>query len=424
MRAAFYESDITPPLGGYMTGYYRERRAEDVYEKLFAKALVVEDNGNIAAIVAIDACLMTDEIHDVVTKRIYEYTGIKPECVSVSATHTHKGIPITDSPAINCFADKAYVDVCYRLVADAVILAYKRLGDEEVEISYGSDIVTGLAFNRDSVLIDGTHETAIPRNCDEVLRPLGEVDESFNIVTFSKGGKKIGAIVNYSLHLDTSLPNMAYCGDYAAIISEILKEEYGYDFVSLFVTGACGNVNHINHDINIPLLNHRQIGAILGKEAIRIIGNSEPVKGGVSVCKELVTIEKRQPNDEAFKKFFHRKTGEVNKVMMSAYLYYLNSNKEIHKDFYIQAIKIGDVAFSILPGEIYTTIGLAIKRKSPYSKTIIIELANTATGYIPNKEVFGENCWLYESLLCEGSCLVPEASEIIKEKALELLNKI
>ena len=152
IKAAFYECDITPPLGGYMTGYYCKRLGDDVANRLYAKALVVQDANNIVAMVSIDACMLTCEIHDIVTKRIYEYTGIKPECVSISATHTHKGIPISDSPEINCFADKTYTDVCYRLIADSVILAYKRLGEEEVEISYGTDIVKGVAFNRDSVL--------------------------------------------------------------------------------------------------------------------------------------------------------------------------------------------------------------------------------------------------------------------------------
>ena len=51
MRAAFYECDITPPLGGYMWGHYRDLRAYDVYDRLYAKALVVEDCGEYAAIV-------------------------------------------------------------------------------------------------------------------------------------------------------------------------------------------------------------------------------------------------------------------------------------------------------------------------------------------------------------------------------------
>ena len=45
MKAAFYECEITPPLGGYMWGHYHDVRAYDVQDRLYAKALVVEDEG-------------------------------------------------------------------------------------------------------------------------------------------------------------------------------------------------------------------------------------------------------------------------------------------------------------------------------------------------------------------------------------------
>ena len=39
MRAAFYESDITPPFGGYLWGHYNRMHAEDVIDKLYAKSM-------------------------------------------------------------------------------------------------------------------------------------------------------------------------------------------------------------------------------------------------------------------------------------------------------------------------------------------------------------------------------------------------
>ena len=81
MKAAFYESEITPPLGGLMWGHYTDLRAYDVQDRLFVKALVVEDAGEVSAIVCVDCCSLPPEMHDVVTRRIEEYTGIKPERV-------------------------------------------------------------------------------------------------------------------------------------------------------------------------------------------------------------------------------------------------------------------------------------------------------------------------------------------------------
>ena len=45
MRASFYECDVTPPLGGFLWGHYREIYAQEVHNRLYAKAVVVEDQG-------------------------------------------------------------------------------------------------------------------------------------------------------------------------------------------------------------------------------------------------------------------------------------------------------------------------------------------------------------------------------------------
>ena len=70
MRAGFYECDVTPPLGGHMPGYYRINPAETVFERLYAKAMVVEDNGNYAAILALDTCEYIDTMTSVIEERV------------------------------------------------------------------------------------------------------------------------------------------------------------------------------------------------------------------------------------------------------------------------------------------------------------------------------------------------------------------
>ena len=45
MKAAFYEKDITPPLGDFLVGSYCRWFAEDVLDPLFVRAAVIESNG-------------------------------------------------------------------------------------------------------------------------------------------------------------------------------------------------------------------------------------------------------------------------------------------------------------------------------------------------------------------------------------------
>jgi len=80
MKAAFYESDITPPLGCYMTGYGVPRYAKDVHTRLSSKAVVFEDDGEYSVIISVDICEYPNEMHDIcdMAKQIQpEMTGFE-----------------------------------------------------------------------------------------------------------------------------------------------------------------------------------------------------------------------------------------------------------------------------------------------------------------------------------------------------------
>ncbi|NNE93115.1 MAG: c-type cytochrome [Verrucomicrobiales bacterium] len=49
----------------------------------------------------------------------------------------------------------------------------------------------------------------------------------------------------------------------------------------------------------------------------------------------------------------------------------------------LQALRIGDLAITALPNEVYSITGLKLKARSPFPDTFNIELANGAAGYIP-----------------------------------------
>ena len=55
-----------------MWGHYREMYSETIHTRLYAKAVVIEDGDETAAIVVIDSCVLPPEMHDIVTKRVFE----------------------------------------------------------------------------------------------------------------------------------------------------------------------------------------------------------------------------------------------------------------------------------------------------------------------------------------------------------------
>ncbi|MBE7050945.1 MAG: hypothetical protein E7395_00040 [Ruminococcaceae bacterium] len=424
MRTAFYESDITPPLGCYIPGHYKDIRAVDVANKLYAKAVVIENEGNIAAMVCVDAVTIPPEMHDIVTKRVNEYTGITADNICICCNHSHSGAPIESTPDIGCFEDEAYKDVFFRLSADAIILAYKRL--DNAEAYFANTEVKGFAYNRTFILDDGTYVTH-GRGKTNIKENFGKLDHELGVLMFEKDGKPIGAIINYSCHqcCMNQLCNH-YSGDFASIISDELKKIYGQGFVSLFIEGCCGDVNHVNPDINVPIPDtlYIDIGKKLAAGVIEALKNPIPTTGKVAVVKESVTIPKRQPDQEAIKNKIAEYLKMNNITRMRNMLYYTSANKTDRETVYVQAIRIGDTCIYALPGEIFAETGLKVKAQSPFKYNLVSELTNTRTGYIPPKRAFGEHDNLYETSLCFDSYFVPEAEDILIDMAHKVSQKL
>ena len=429
MRAAFYECDVTPPLGGFIFGHFKRIFAQNVHDRLYAKAVVVEDAGEVVAILAVDACGLPEEMHDIVTQRIFEYTGITPDRVCITSNHTHSGAPVLGTSVVGCSADATYKDVFYRLCADAVMLAYKRL--ETVEVKFGATEIRGLSFCRDFVMEDGTLITN-GRGRKGMVRPLDDPDPALPVLMFYQDGKPIGAFVNFACHscslglLYTNDPG--YSGDYSSELAKQLKAHYGNDFVTIFLLGTCGDVSHRDHMNFVypdPPLWFREMGKRLAEGVIRVAEQAEPVPGGVGVLKEVIQIERRMPTEQEAVELA-QKYMEKDGVGMRALnlLHYVAANTEKYSKLLVQVIRIGDVCISALPGEIFSTYGLGIKAASPFKRNIVVENCNSYCGYVPSKQAFSENSNLYEASLCHGSCLIPEAGEIIQNKALELSGKL
>ena len=85
MKCAFYEREITPPLGESMPGYYMARIAEDVQDKLYAKAFAAESGGERIALVVLDCVELPTKYADAIVSSVMEYNDI-PE--------SFKGMPI------------------------------------------------------------------------------------------------------------------------------------------------------------------------------------------------------------------------------------------------------------------------------------------------------------------------------------------
>lgn len=419
MRIGFYESDITPPLGGFMWGHYSPIFATDVEDRLYARAAVIEgEDGTCAAFVTVDTCALPPMMHDIVTKRIFEYTGIPAQNVCISSNHTHWGAPVSDSPEIDCFADEIYRDVFFRLTADAVILAYKRLAPAEAK--YGESLAEGISFCRNYHLSDGRVITHPPRDGSEIVHRR-DADPTVRTVLAYRDGTPIGALVSFSCHQCCRGVTTTYSGDFSSIMSENLKEKYGKNFVTVFLPGAAGDITHVvGPGFRTEPDHYRMMGEKLACAVVDSAINAVPIEDGVRTVKETIRMQRRQPSDEELAEKMNYYIGKRDAMRARNIEYYGKKCKEEYGDYYLQAIRVGDLCFYIMPGEVFLQLGQYVLENSEYTHSIFIHNSNSYCGYIPTKESFGEGYDLYETSLCYHSCLMPDAGEIMTNRLLQM----
>ncbi len=416
LTAGVANTDITPPLGTPMPGYYFERLATDVHDKLFAKALVLSDGESSTAIVILDMASADQKACELARTRIVKDLDIPYENIIISATHTHTGIRVNDENR-DWMASKIY---------DAVKIASQRM--VPVNIQYGTGEEDGLSFHRRFMMKDGTVKFNPGILNPDIVRPMGPIDPEVVILKVEQvNGKVLAVLVNFAIHLDT-VGGTEISADFPAFLAEVLKTMYGPQTEVLFGLGTCGNINHINvsqEDEEEGFETAERIGYALAATVIK----EDP--GLESADSETLQVAHRHV-DLAIPKYtrqeikqaeinakktsdLHASTPEIREAMKI-----LRVDQKQGQPFRVevQTVGLSDLGIVALPGEVFVELGLSIKEQSPYKHTMILTLSNNKLGYVPNADAFQYGAYEVEvSNIAEGEGerLVEVAAELLQE---------
>jgi len=425
MKAAFYEREITPPLGESMPGYFAVRIAEDVADKLYAKVFAAENDGVKIALLVLDCVELPTKYATAIVERVRQYNDIPADNIAVCATHSHTGIPCGEP--LTGMDDEIYMNVLVRQAADCVTIALRRL--REAAMSFGCGEVNGISFNRNFRLKNGMVITHLQHPDSEGAVPYSDVDPLLPVLTVrDDSGAPLGAVISYACHQDC-VGGMAYSGDYSSELSKKLKEHYGQDFVSVYIPGASGDINHINYlhcftgipeEDGVP--HYRTMGRVIAAEAVRVIDtDSQPVEGNrISAVKYMLDIPVRRATPEQIENA-KRNAGASVELKRDAQLLlrYEEVQTEVTHPTPVQVFGIGNAAIIALPGEPYHRFASKIREGCPTVNCLFSALSNGTHGYIPVPELIDTD--IYEAKLCEGSFLDPTAGDTIAEAVVRII---
>ena len=91
-------------------------------------------------------------------------------------------------------------------------------------------------------------------------------------------------------------------------------------------------------------------------------------------------------------------------------------------DVPVHAMRIGDLGVVGLHGEVFSEIGLDIKKRSPFPQTMILGLANGSVGYIATDRAMDEGS--YETRLCRHVRAPKGTGRLWADTAVRLLEQI
>src|SRR5262245_18691310 len=428
---------VTPPLGTPMAGYYSERAAEGVHDDLYARALVLEKDGAKAALVSLDLISTPRQVVTEARREVERATGIRGDAVMISATHSHTG-PLMNNRGARESVLGGTSDLAMRYtaelpakIAQAVKLAEERLAPARATIGHGHE--TSIAFNRRYHMADGSVGWNPGKLNPRIIKPAGPIDPDVPVVLFTSPAKKpIAVYVNYAVHLD-NIGGLKISADLPGTLSKLLADVLGPEIVTVYTTGCCGDVNHVDVNWSEPqkgFENASRMGTILAAEVLRTTPRLKPVAdGALRVKSEIVKLPLARvtPEDVAKARETVQRRGDGRSTNRVLFLEQVEAFKVLDIDarkgqpheVEVQVVALGrEIAWVSLPGEIFVELGLAVKQDSPFLHTIIAELANGSVGYIPARRAFVQGNYEVVSTRCaegSGELLVATAVRLLKE---------
>lgn len=443
LRAGAAKVDITPKESDLAVA------TDSIRDHLFARAIVVHDGAACAVLVGLDLGSAQNQIVEDATARASRATGCPAQNFIISATHTHSsntlGLGGRGAPAPRTVADA---------IVQAVTTAKSRLAPARVGYSTAQ---IDLNVNRD--LFNSKLEWRQEPN------PDGPSDKTLAVVEFvGNDNVPIGVFVNYAMHPINFYLSGVISADFPGEASRYIEGLFDNRAVAIFSQGASGDQNPRLAFSPSYIMRSRQrlgepqtVGAPVPPAESRTPQGFNPAAAG----SERAAIP--QEKLSAYQKAIER-TGEY--VVMLGQLIgttavrvmresiqpaetarvwagqesftcpgrvRLDADHPARENVFpgykegpdvnlkVGLLRIGDINFATVNGEVYSRIAMRLKASAPANKAILVTLAN---GMANSGYIYSDDAYSHLTFQVIGSRLKPGCAEAkIVSTAIDLMHR-
>ncbi len=447
LRAGAAKVDITPAPSQLPIP------TDSIRDHLYVRAILIENGPACAVLVNVDSGGARDNVVDPAIVKSSTSTKCAPENYVISSTHSHSastgglGAGFPDGPTVTA------------AIVSAVDMAKAKLAP--ASIGFGRTTLD-LNVNRD--LFNSKLEWRQEPN------PQGSSDKSLSVVELvGQDRVPIGVYINYAMHPINFYLSGVISADFPGEAARYVEELFDNRTVAVFSQGTSGDQNPRLAFIPQNMLRSRQYltegqhqapqtvdppapplvnstaqgfnaaAAASTRQAIPA-ANLEAYKKSIARTGDYVTMlgqmvgstavrlmrEEIQPVDtaaiwarqERFTCPGRERLDAANPARENVFPGY---KEGADVNLKVGLLRIGDINFVTVNGEVYSQIGLKLKQAAPANKTMVVTLANGSanSGYI-----YSDDAYSHLSFQVIGSRLKPGCAEgKIISTALDLMHQ-
>src|ERR1051326_3046210 len=395
---------ITPPPHVELAGLrdYLNRRRERGRDDLTANALVISDEQNSLAILALDLMYNDAAFTKRIRERVAQHTDLQPEAICANFSHSHSA-PTAGLIIGAGERDSNYLDAAAEAAAAAAIEAWQRR--QPARFFVGKGDLPGMTFNR--------------------TRDNGPVDTRVSALRAdSSEGRPLAIAVNFhshcTAHMDIDLK--AISRDWPGEVVDQIESDFP-GATALYLQGTCGDVN-FRREFNGTERRFEPARAIT-QVALAALETARPVEasGLAAITRTVLLPTRRWTREEVMRErdegLYRLKTGDTKDWLDGVARVCLNQPERLPGRYggsiekavvavsrfavawtgeilpaldtrpetleaEVQAIRIGEVYFAANPAELFTALGLEVRRRWPHDDLFMLSYSNGSIGYLPD----------------------------------------
>ncbi len=376
MKVGYHKEDITPLTPQFVCGHaMREGRSIGVHDHLEICVLWLEIEDNKICFINADLIMMSFAFCDEVRSCLAKEYDISNDQIILTVTHTHSGPNFNDHDAKMMPGDKEYIEYVKQKLYQSVMIAQSNTkAFNNTVVTQG--LITGYYGNRNDIKKEGDKWAYLVRfkNDDKTVAALANLSCHSTVVdpTSLLFSADLLGNIRHSLEDHLNIPILITNGSAGDMSNRQYRKGNDWGQLQSISVGIAQQMTSFTDDINVNLS-----PIVINPFCYRVKYQQD-----VSlITKKLNQLENNLKNSTKF---------DEKKWLYSEIAGYKRRIEDPIVDLRLdgEVIRMGDIEFVIIPGELASNFGLQLKRSSNAKVCIVIGYANGLSTYIVEASEF------------------------------------